>query len=439
MTERVGRLLGLMIVTAVALTVAITVTAGSWGRSAPNGDGETKSVIPKTPVSVMEVAREEIEITDTYSGMIRPWERFSLGFEVAGRVVALGTNAEGEPLDDGDLISAGQELARLDDRVARSRLEEGQAQLDAARAQVRDAKAKLEKAQSDMRRSEQLRQVGGPESSQAITEKQYRADVAQLSVAEAQAALAEAQLTMAEARLPTLKKNVDDTSLLSPVSGVISRRLVNVGESVNPHQVIMEIIQVDEVLLVVGVPEAFVNEIQVGQPVHVELLARDRFRRERQRADGRVHLVAEAADRTTGLFEVEILLPNPQQRWKPGHIALAHIVIDRVQGYRIPTTCAVFREQGGYLFSVEKEGRAVHQVGESGTARRVELTDWIEQGNDLILSDLPPERRAVVKRGQHRLVDGREVRLVRPDDGGQTEAESPPPIRPATRVAGAKS
>jgi multidrug efflux pump subunit AcrA (membrane-fusion protein) len=164
----------------------------------------------------------------------------------------------------------------------------------------------------------------------------------------------------------------------------------------------MELIQVEEVLLVVGVPEAFVGDIQVGQTAHVDLFAQDRFRRKRPSLRGTVHRVAEAADDSTGLFEVEILVPNQEGVLKPGRIGLAHIVVQRCDGFRVPITCAVFRDGKTWLFS----------VGDDDKAHSFKVERWIEQGPDMILSELPPEHQRIVVRGQHRLVDGRSVREV---------------------------
>ncbi len=421
MKKRIGTFVGLIIVTALALTIAIVVTTGGWGRTARRGEDIADSVIPPAPVEVMKVQRESIEITDTYSGMIRPLERFSLGFEIAGRVKELGTNQEGEPLDDGDRVAAGQVLARLDDRALRARLDAVAAQLNEARARIKDAKARSEKAQSDLRRSTELKRG----RSGAITEAQYQNDVTQVAVTDAQLAMAEAQLALAEAEHPTAQKNLEDATLLSPVPGVIAKRLVNAGESVNPQQVIMEIIQVDQVLLVVGVPEAYVADIRVGQVAHTELLARDRFRRRRPYGDGRVYRVAEAADQTTGLFEVEILLDNSQGCWKPGLIALAHIVVEEIQGYRVPMSCAVFRDRETFLYAVLESDKA-HRFNLFSRDERGNLQprwieqdadlvlprDWVEQGPDRIVSGLASRGLRIVRRGQHRLVEGRDLTLV---------------------------
>lgn len=471
MRFKIGKYIGQLIVTGFAVTVAVVVVASRWGQSEPDGGGNPQGAIPRTPVSVMQVQLESIEITDGYSGMIRPRERFSIGFEIAGRVDSLGVNTKGkrrgEPLEEGDWVEAGDVLAQLDDLVLQARLDEAKALLDQAKAQVTESNARLEKAQSDMARSKELKRRGAG----VITPAEYQDVAAKLAVAEAQATATRAQSAVALAQIKRATKNLADSTLHSPVRGVISKRHINAGESVSPHQAIMEILQVDEVLLVVGVPEAYVGEIRTGQPVHVELLARDRFRRKRPTTDGRVFQVAQAADQTTGLFEVEILLPNPDGRWKPGLIALARIVVDRVPGFRIPMSCVVFRQDDTYLFLLD-------EVGRDGKAHRFGLKDWIEEGSDLIvpltgeafrggqtflfslgadgrpqpvdlpawlargsngvLPELPKLSWTVVSRGQHRLVDGRDVKPVELVGEEPSRRGSQPLVRPAAEVVGSK-
>ncbi len=387
MKKKGGKLIGLLVVTACAVAVALALSAAGWSNSKSKDDADLPDVVPPTPVFTMKVHLESIEVTDSYSGMIRPFERFSLGFEISGRLMILGTNSADKPLDDGDRVTAGQTLARLDDRVLVARLKE--------------AKARREQAQADMNRAKELKK----RDIRAITNDEYQDRVTELT-------LADAQFEMAE-------KNLEDARLLAPVDGLISKRHVNVGESVNPHQTIFTIIQVKDVLLIIGVPEAYVGEIGAGQPVHVELLARNRFGRRRGQITGRVYRVAEAADDTTGLFEVEILLPNPKGDLKPGLIALAHVVVDQVQGFRIPLTSAVFRDDEVFMF----------YVGEDGKAHRLDLESHIEQGTDLVLSELPPSARTIVVSGQHRLVEGRRVRVTRASDTSPTKPDAKIPVR----------
>jgi len=396
--RNVNRLVGLLAVTGFAAAVAVAVSAGGRGeRDDPDAPTEVEAA-PAAPVAVIRVERESIDITDRYPGLIEPRERFSLGFEIPGRVAEFGRNENELDLDEGDRVRAGQLLARLDDRNYRYQLAEAQAAARQASAQLTDAKARLEDAQSDLGRADQLRRAGG----HAITESEYQDLVTAVSVAQAQVDTAEAQAAIAAARVQSAAKALEDTQLISPVDGVISARLVNLGESVNPQQIVFEILEVEEVLLVVGVPEAYVGAIRPGQEVHVELLARDQFGRVRPSYQGTVFRVGESADQTSGLFKVEVLLPNPAGELKPGLIARAHIVVDTIDGFRIPIGAVIFRDSETYLFA----------AGEDGKAHRVDLDHWIEQGRDLILEELAPEYHRIVVRGQHRLIEGRKVRIV---------------------------
>jgi hypothetical protein len=67
--------------------------------------------------------------------------------------------------------------------------------------------------------------------------------------------------------------------------------------------------------------------------------------------------------------------------------------------------------------AVHRDGKTLlFSVAEDGTARSYEVENWVDQGPDMILSELPREHCRVVVRGQHRLVDGRTVREVEPED-----------------------
>ncbi len=370
-----GNLAGLILVSLAALAVGVLTAVGDRNRGREATAMLPPELAPPTPVAVATVSLESIELIDSYAGVIQPRERYALGFEIGGRVAEIGVTEGGRLLDDGDRVQEGQVLARLDDRALVARLKEAQ--------------ARLEQAQVHMGRAEQLRGRTPP----VITDAEYQDRATALALARAQAELAEKQL--------------EEAVLAAPTDGVIARRMVHAGESVSSHHPVFELLKVDEVLLVAGVPEAFIGAIRPEQPVRVELLARDRFGRRRGALEGRVFRVAEAADETTSLFSVEVLLPNPHGSLRPGLIALAHIIVDRMQGFRLPVASAVFRDGATFAFAVDERGKA----------RRFDLADYIEQGNDVILPELSPDLRTVIVRGQHRLVDGRPVTIVAMPDG----------------------
>ena len=125
--------------------------------------------------------------------MIRPLERFTLGFEVAGRVDELGeVEAPGgpdastpRPLDDGDRVTAGQGLARLDNRAHLARIEEVRARHTENQANLTAASARREQAHDDKKRADDLRSRGGT----AITDEATNAISARGMVTSSRAAI----------------------------------------------------------------------------------------------------------------------------------------------------------------------------------------------------------------------------------------------------------
>ena len=413
------RTLGLTGLTILALMLMVLVSTGSLGRTGDKAPQlrSRESSAAAAIVAVAQMERESIELLDIYSGMIRPWERYALGFEVAGRVKSLGTNRLDESLDEGDTVDAGQVLARLDDRILRARRSE--------------ASAQLEQTTSNLRRARELQQS----KVAAITESEVENRVTEL-------ALAKAQYEMAV-------KNLEDAVLVSPVKATIARRMINPGESINPHQQLFELIEIDKVLLVVGVPESDIPDIQARMRrveknrdlreggmieeedlefrVYVELIGRNRFGAKWDRLVGKVHQIGETADEQTGLFEVEVLLPNKDGFLRPGMVARAELITSYIDGYRIPTSNVLFRRNiisapgshpsRAYVYTVQEETTDVEALFFTGhgtvhRARHVDLIRWVEQGDEVIVVEASQPFDTVVKRGQHRLVDNQLVQIV---------------------------
>ena len=396
---------------------AAKVTA-QFGVSAPL----SAAAQPKALVAAETLQPETVELTATFTGKVRPWETYTLAFEVPGRVVALGTRDDGQPLDDGDRVAAGQMLARMDDRIFAARKSE--------------AIAQLEEATTEMRRIRNLRE----RLPEAITDTEFQEQLTRLALARAGQEVA--------------LKNLDDAVLSSPVDATISRRLINAGESVQANQAAFELVQNSEVLLVVDVPESQVYELQdrmqelraAGRNgpttvapfrAYVALEGRDRFGGRLPELAAEVYRIAQVADPTTGLFEVEIRVPNKDRNLRAGMVATARIVIDTFSAYRVPETAVMFRGREAFVFAVDDKtvplevmfwdagDTLVHQV------RRVEISRWIEQGADVIVPAEDLELSHIVVRGQQRLADGQLVRLVDPQ---QTETIEAPPAATAHAV-----
>ncbi len=411
-TEKVIHYLLLFVVTTFAIGVMWKLSSkepAAASRTEQLARPLATVAAPKSPVIIQRLEVEMCEITSTYAGKIQAWETYQIGFEVSGRVLKLGENEAGQPLDDGDRVSKGQTLATLDDRVLRARKDE--------------ASAQAEQAAADLRRAERIR----ASSPSALTESELQRLVAESAMATAQQEVA--------------IKNLEDAVLKSPVDATISKRMIKSGESVGAQQIVFELVENDKVLLVVDVPESHIRELEERIRVikknvasadensdnedrifraHVRLEGRDRFGNAWPTLQGEIHRIAEVADLRTGLFLVEIRLANAERLLRPGMVATAEVVTTRIQGYQIPEAAVIFRQRKAHLFTVVENSLDMEMLywnlGPTSVSRsqRVDLTHWIDQGAYVVLPAETLELNSVIVRGQFRLADAQLVRIMNP-------------------------
>lgn len=331
---------------------------------APDADLERTLI----PVSVMVPQVETLEIVDEYAGMIEPLRRYNLSFNVSGHIHSLGKNEQGVALDVGDRVEQDQIMGQL----VQSRL----------LVQFRAAGADLERAQDQVQRTGELHKT------RAVSDQEY------------QDALRD--LALFEARVDLVRKGIEETYLIAPTPGVISRRFVNPGETVAPNEVVFELLNVSEVLLVLGVPEGRILRLKEGMKVQVSLWRNYEAPQITQALEGVIRRIAPSADQDSGLFRVEVLLPNSERLIRPGLVARARIVIETTQGFRFQPSVIILDQGEVFLFSVDENQRA----------RRHRLNQVVFQDEHVILRKLPEGVDTVVVQGQRRLAPGVKVEMV---------------------------
>jgi len=265
-------------------------------------------------------------------------------------------------LQEGDRVASGQEIAGIDTVDTRLALDAARAEREAAdadlrlrlagsrpeeiaegRAQVEAAKADLAGAQRELDRMQGLVDSGsGTEKSRddALT----RRDVAASALAAAEERLrrleagsrkqeidaARARLSAAEARIAQLEQQIKDATIISPVAGVVTEKLVARGELLKPGTALVVVTDLSDAWLNVYVGEPDVARIRIGQ--EAEVITDDG-----QSRKGRVSFVASEAEftpknvqtrdeRVKLVFKVKIALDNGDGLFKPGMPAEARLI-----------------------------------------------------------------------------------------------------------------
>jgi multidrug efflux system membrane fusion protein len=346
----------------------------------------SKTEAPATAVKVATVERAAGGAGTRYSAQIAPATRVDLAFKVGGYVdsVAQLPGVDGKPriLQEGDPVRSGMELAAL-------RRTDYVQKLNEAQAAYGQAKATLDQAKFDLDRVEKLVEknaVPGAELDAART----RHDGANAAVVGAKVRVDEAGTALA------------DTVLRAPLAGVVVKRTIEVGALAAPGTVAFSVADVGTVKAAFGVPDTMLPRIRLGaaQKVSTDAYPNVPF-------DGRISLIAPAADPRSRVFEVEITLANADGRLKPGMVASLSLegAADTTQAAPLVPLAAIVRSAKGGRF-------AVFVVDDHAVAHAhdVELGEYLGQVIPVKAGLVGGER--IVVQGAGLLTDGEPVEVI---------------------------
>lgn len=346
----------------------LCVFACSWligliacgGKKAEEEDVKAPE-IPTIVADTARVTRQSLVDDLVVRGAITavPNEDVKVSALVPGRVNAVS-------VAEGDTVRQGQVIAQLD----RQPLEDQRRQAAAA---VDQAKAQIENARLNLERNQQLFDRGIAAGKEVEDAKK--------DLASAQAALEQAG-----AGLNTAVRNIERTTVRSPIAGQVVKRIVSVGEQVDgtAAQPIVEIANLDRVELAANVPATHIARIQVGQPAPITTDAYPG-----RRFDGSVLAIAPAVDAATNAALVRIRVPNPGHALKVGMFAEAHVALDSHEGLVVPPAALVRTSESTsvYVVTGDLAQRTAVKVGlEKPDA--VELLSGVTEGQIVLTSSV---------------------------------------------------
>lgn len=210
----------------------------------------------------------------------------------------------------GDPVQRGQMIAKIEDREIREQVKQVEASSEVATATIRQREADLKLAQTNFERSKSL-------FSRELLPKQTMDDVeARQDAAAAQLDLARAQYQQAKSRLDELRMMLNNTVIPSPVNGFVGKRYLDAGAWVSNNAPVASVVDISLVRMVANLVEKDLRRVIQGVSASVEV---DAYPGEHFK--GRVARVAPVLDPLTRTAEMEIEIPNPNSRLKPGMYA----------------------------------------------------------------------------------------------------------------------
>ena len=245
----------------------------------------------------------------------------------------------------GDAVRQGQPIAKIEDRELVEQIKQAEATYNVSQATIRQRQADLKLAQNNMERSKSLFERDLlPRQTFDDTDARYQAALAQLE-------LAQAQMAQSGARLDELKINLANTIITAPVDGFIGKRTLDPGASVGVNTSFISVVDIRTVRLVINVVEKDLRRIHQGIPAEVEV---DAYPGEN--FNGRVARLAPILDPATRTAQVEIEIPNPGYRLKPGMYARVMFTVEKHEKALVVPTLAVVDLQGKLGLWVPGEG-----------------------------------------------------------------------------------
>lgn len=341
---------------AILSIIAVASLSACKGGAAADADAAAPETATVGVENIAVVVSGALQSGPTVSGNLIPEREAMIRAQVGGSV--LQTYA-----DQGQAVRAGQTLARID----------GGGLQDvylSARAGVTAANSSADIANHELERSQKLLAAGA--IAERDIEQARRASIA------ANAALADAR-----ARLATAAKQVGNTNVTTPMSGIVSERPISAGDVVQPGAAMFTVVDPSSMRLEGSVPAAALNQVRIGAPVTFTVNGypgRD--------FTGRVTRVNPTADPATRQVRVFISIPNAEGKLVGGLFANGRLASDSRTGLIAPVTAvdersnvpSVFRIKGG---KVERVPVTLGLRDEG--SEKVEIASGVQAGDTLLL------------------------------------------------------
>ena len=240
-----------IVLAAVLLAIALAVGRALKARKAQQQAvqaaataTQVTSTVELAPTDVVRAQTRELAQGLALNGSLRAVNSAVVKVRVAGELQGLSVR-------EGDTVTAGQVIARIDATESQARLQQAQQQADAARAQVDIAQRQFD-------------------NNKALVDQGFISKTA-LDTSQANLNAARASHQAAAAAADVARKALADTVLRAPLSGQVSQRLAQPGERLAVDARVIEIVDLSRMELEAALSPADSAAVRVGQPARLQV------------------------------------------------------------------------------------------------------------------------------------------------------------------------
>lgn len=344
----------------VTSTIINSIAAATLAGLMLSGCGEEQQAKKEEqfaiPVEISTVTEGQVSSYYSTTATLEAPEEANVATRIAGVI-------EHIYVEEGDRVTKGQVLARIDARQQRY-------QLAHSEAEVKILSQELER----------YKKMKNPEfiSADSVSKLEYS-----LQSAIAQRDLAALQVTESEIR--------------SPIDGVIASRFVKEGNMAKEFDKLFYIVQQDELYGIMHLPEQQLASLRLGQEAQV-------YSNKTDHIAATVLRISPVIDSTSGTFKVTLSVPNQQNLMKAGMFTRVQLKYDTHNDVPIVPYNAVINQDDIQALYVIQDGKALRREVKLGYRQ----DDKVE-----VISGIKPGEQVVV-RGQHNLKDQSLVEVLSP-------------------------
>jgi multidrug efflux system membrane fusion protein len=336
----------------------------------------TETVVQLSPADVVRATRRELAQTLAISGTLKAVDSALVKARVAGELIGLTVR-------EGDAVTAGQVVARIDPVEYQSRVRQAQEQADSARAQAEVAQRTYD-------------------NNKALVDQGFISRTAlDTSQSNLNAALSTHRAALAAVEMA--HKLLNDTVLKSPLTGQVAQRLAQPGERVAVDARVIEVVDLSRIELEATLAAADSVAVRVGQRATLQIEgsgAADPASADRKVGASvvRVNPSAQAGSRSVLVY----LRLDRSAGFRQGLFAQGSIDVGRVEGLALPLSAVRIDKPAPYVQMVIG-GRIAHRAVQTGQRGQVDgqtlvAVRGVEDGAVVVAGSVGPLREGTAVR-----------------------------------------
>lgn len=222
-------------------------------------------------------------------------------------------------------------------------------------------------------------QIDAATSTKQSAQSTYNAAMAQVNAAKSTKDAAKAQSSAAVAQQKSADNNLADTTIYSPIDGIVLKKVMNSNETVSAGTPIVVIGSTDKVWVRVGVPDNYINKVEKGQKASIKVYGIDTT------LEGTVDEIGVLADSSTRTYTVNIAVNNGKEYLKSGMICNVNISFDDSDKILVPVDSIISLPDGDCVYVLDGDTvKSVPVVTGNITGDKIEIVSGLANGDKLV-------------------------------------------------------